>query len=82
MSGIEIDGHHIEILFSEAEIAARVKAIAAGVAARKPQRLLVVPVLKGSFVFAADLLRAMHGAGLSPDRQGVHDRQLYSRTAA
>jgi hypoxanthine phosphoribosyltransferase len=67
MSGIEIDGHQIEILFSEAEIAARVKAIAVGVAARKPQRLLVVPVLKGSFVFAADLLRAMHGAGLSPE---------------
>jgi hypoxanthine-guanine phosphoribosyltransferase len=36
MSGIEIDGHQIEILFSEAEIAARVKAIAEGVAARKP----------------------------------------------
>jgi hypoxanthine phosphoribosyltransferase len=67
MSGIEIDGHQIEILFSEAEIAARVKAIAGGVAARKPERLLVVPVLKGSFVFAADLLRAMHGAGLSPE---------------
>jgi hypoxanthine phosphoribosyltransferase len=26
-----------------------------------------VPVLKGSFMFAADLLRAMHGAGLSPE---------------
>ncbi len=31
------------------------------------ERLLVVAILKGSFVFAADLLRAMHRAGLSPE---------------
>ena len=37
------------------------------VAARKPERLLVVPVLKGSFVFAADLIRAFHRAGLLPE---------------
>ena len=35
--------------------------------ARKPDRLLVVPMLKGSFVFAADLMRACHRAGLSPE---------------
>jgi hypoxanthine phosphoribosyltransferase len=29
--------------------------------------LLVIAVLKGSFVFAADLLRAMHTAGLAPE---------------
>lgn len=28
---------------------------------------LVIAVLKGSFIFAADLIRAMHRAGLSPD---------------
>ena len=28
---------------------------------------LVIAVLKGSFIFAADLIRAMHAAGLSPD---------------
>ena len=28
---------------------------------------LVIAVLKGSFIFAADLIRAMHVAGLSPD---------------
>ena len=67
MSGITIDGHTIEVLFSEAEIASRVMAIARAVARHGPERLLVVPVLKGSFIFAADLLRAMHGAGLSPE---------------
>jgi len=67
MSEIQIDGHRIGVLFSEAEIAARVMAIAESIAARDPYNLLVVPILKGSFVFAADLIRAMHHAGLSPE---------------
>ncbi len=67
MTDITIDGHRIAVLFSEHEIAARTAAIARDIAARKPERLLVVPVLKGSFVFAADLIRAMHHAGLSPE---------------
>jgi hypoxanthine phosphoribosyltransferase len=67
MTEIVIDGHRIGVLFSEAEIATRIKAVAADIAAKKPHRLLVVPILKGSFVFAADLIRAMHHAGLSPE---------------
>lgn len=67
MSEIVIDGHRIGVLFSEEAIAERVKAIATAIAARKPANLLVVPILKGSFVFAADLIRAMHHAGLSPE---------------
>ncbi len=64
---MEIDRHTIEVLFTEEQIAQRVSAIAHAVAAREPHKLLVVPILKGSFVFAADLLRAMHSAGLSPE---------------
>jgi hypoxanthine phosphoribosyltransferase len=67
MSAINIDGHDIAVLFSEAEIAQRIQEIAREIAAHKPHRLLVVPVLKGSFVFAADLIRAMHRAQLSPE---------------
>ena len=67
MSHIEIDGHRIAVLFSEAEISERIEAIAKAIAGKRPHRLLVVPVLKGSFVFAADLIRAMHRAGLSPE---------------
>ena len=67
MTDILIDGHRIGVLFSEAQIAERVKAIALAIAERRPRNLLVVPVLKGSFVFAADLIRAMHHAGLSPE---------------
>ena len=67
MSHIELDGHRIAVLFSEAQIAERIEAIAKAIAMKRPHRLLVVPELKGSFVFAADLIRAMHRAGLSPE---------------
>jgi hypoxanthine phosphoribosyltransferase len=67
MSDIEIDGHRIAVLFSESEIATRIAALAREIAVRKPVNLLVIPVLKGSFIFAADLIRAMHHAGLSPE---------------
>jgi hypoxanthine phosphoribosyltransferase len=67
MSHIEIDGHRIAVLFSESEISERIEVIAKAIAEKRPHRLLVVPVLKGSFVFAADLIRAMHRAGLSPE---------------
>jgi hypoxanthine phosphoribosyltransferase len=67
MSEIVIDGHRIGVLFSQDEIAGRVKEIATAIAAQDPHNLLVVPILKGSFIFAADLIRAMHHAGLSPE---------------
>jgi hypoxanthine phosphoribosyltransferase len=67
MKAVTIDGHRVEVLFSESEIAARVQAIADAVAKLKPERLLVVPILKGSFVFAADLLRAFYRSGLRPE---------------
>jgi len=60
------DGRTIEVIFSPEKIAIRVDAIARDIAARKPSDLLVVSILKGSFVFAADLIRALHVAGLSP----------------
>jgi hypoxanthine phosphoribosyltransferase len=67
MSEQIIEGHRIGVLFSETQIAGRISELAREIAARKPARLLVVPVLKGSFIFAADLIRAMHHAGLSPE---------------
>ena len=67
MSAVTIDGHAVEVLFSESAIAERVQAIADAVAELKPKRLLVVPILKGSFVFAADLLRAFYRSGLRPE---------------
>jgi hypoxanthine phosphoribosyltransferase len=67
MTAVRINGHEIEVLFDEATINARVDQIAKDVAAIEPERLLVVPVLKGSFIFAADLLRAFYRASLLPE---------------
>ena len=60
----QVAGHNIRVLFDEAAIAARVEAIAKSIAEEDLERLLVIPILKGSFIFAADLLRAMHREGL------------------
>jgi hypoxanthine phosphoribosyltransferase len=53
----------VAIRFSAAEIATRVDEMAAELAAQLPADTLVVSVLKGSFVFAADLIRALSRAG-------------------
>jgi len=55
----------IDVLFSADEIAARVETLAREIVADAPEDLLVVIVLKGSFVFAADLIRALEQAGAS-----------------
>ncbi|WP_137388281.1 hypoxanthine phosphoribosyltransferase [Rhodoligotrophos defluvii] len=62
-----INTAEIEILFSESTIAERIEELAREIAALALPRLLVVPILKGSFIFAADLIRAMHRAGLQPE---------------
>jgi hypoxanthine phosphoribosyltransferase len=58
---------NIETIFSASAIAERIEGLARGIAAAGLEGLLVVAVLKGSFVFAADLIRALHRAGLSPE---------------
>lgn len=62
----------VRVLFDEAAIARRNEEMAAAVAAAEPKDLLVVAVLKGSFMFAADLIRALHRAGLAPQVEFVH----------
>jgi hypoxanthine phosphoribosyltransferase len=53
----------VSIRFSAAEIAARVDVMAEELSAQLPADTLVVSVLKGSFVFAADLIRALSRTG-------------------
>src|SRR5882762_8436318 len=62
----------IKVLFDADAIAARNASLVEEIKACNPENLLVVAVLKGSFVFAADLLRAMHRAGLAPHVEFVH----------
>lgn len=56
----------IEVVFSAEAIAERIDAMAGHIAHTGLGDLLVIGVLKGSFVFAADLLRALHRADLAP----------------
>jgi hypoxanthine phosphoribosyltransferase len=51
------------MLFDTQAIARRVEALARRIAADMAGEFLVVVVLKGSFVFAADLIRALESAG-------------------
>ena len=57
----------VEIVFSPEEIAKRIDTLAARIAEQKLERLLGVAIHKGSFVFAADLIRALHRVGLQPE---------------
>lgn len=58
----------IETLFSEETIAARVAELGRAVrdAGFGPDPI-VIAILKGGFVFAADLIRSLHRAGLQPE---------------
>ncbi len=57
----------IEVLFSAEDIAKRNLELASQIASRDYENLLVISILKGSFVFAADLIRAMHEKGAAPE---------------
>ena len=54
-------------LFSAERIAARVEALAREIATSSPRDLVIVSILKGSFIFAADLVRALYRQGLRPE---------------
>jgi len=62
-----VRGKNIEELFSTEEIARRNEELARQIAGGPSKDLLVIAILKGSFVFAADLIRALHKTGLAPE---------------
>ena len=72
----------IRVLYDEAAIARRNEEMAQAIAASNPKDLLVVAVLKGSFMFAADLIRAMHRTGLSPQVEFIHLSSYLSGTVS
>jgi hypoxanthine phosphoribosyltransferase len=57
----------VEVLFSSEAIAKRIDGLAESIRQSGLNSVLVVPILKGSFIFAADLIRAMHRVGLAPE---------------
>ena len=61
----------VSIRFSAAEIAGRVDEMATELAAKLSADTLVVSVLKGSFVFAADLIRALRSEEHTSELQSL-----------
>ncbi len=62
-----VRGRSIRILYDIETIDARNRELATEIAGSGYDNLLVISILKGSFVFAADLIRALHGSGLAPE---------------
>ena len=57
----------MRILFSAAEIAGRVDALAGEISRTLPTDFVMVGLLKGAWVFVADLARALERAGAGPE---------------
>lgn len=66
MKHVTVGERKLRVLYSKQEIAQRVGEIAGEIKSAQMERLLVVPILKGSFIFAADLVRALHEKGMAP----------------
>jgi hypoxanthine phosphoribosyltransferase len=62
----------VRVLIDEDKIARRNSEIAIEIAKLEPKNLLIVAILKGSFMFAADLMRSLHHAGLMPQVEFMH----------
>lgn len=57
----------LEPLFSAEDIANRLITLAAEIAVEMPTNFVAIAILKGSFVFAADLVRALAGRNINPE---------------
>jgi len=57
----------VSVLFDADRLASRVADLASEIIGDMGHEILMIAVLKGSFIFAADLLRALHMAGGAPD---------------
>lgn len=62
-----VRGKVIEQLYSAEQISERNHQMAAEISKAPNTDLLVIAILKGSFIFAADLIRALHDVGLAPE---------------
>ncbi|MCW6509613.1 hypoxanthine phosphoribosyltransferase [Lichenifustis flavocetrariae] len=67
-----VENRTVRVLFDEHAIAGRIATLAQEVATRDLRDLLVIAVLKGSFIFAADLVRALHRENLDPQVEFMH----------
>ena len=55
----------LEVLIPAQDIAARITSMAEEIARKLPPDIMIIALLRGSFVFTSDLIRALHLAGSS-----------------
>ena len=60
------DTRSIPVLFTAAEIKERVEAMAVEIAAKMTGEFLIVSLLRGAFIFTADLVRELYAIGVHP----------------
>lgn len=60
------DKRTIPVLFTAQEIHERIEAMAHEIAAKMPADFLIVSLLRGSFMFTADLIRELYHVGIHP----------------
>lgn len=56
----------IEVLIPAIDITARIRSLAKQIAIAFPQDLMIICLLRGSFIFTSDLIRALHWEGRQP----------------
>ena len=62
-----VSAEDVEVLFPADAIASRIEELAQEIIARLGKDMVIVAILKGSCIFTADLLRALHRFGASPE---------------
>ncbi len=62
----DLPAHHITSLISQEHISARISELANEISHKIPKDVMVIALLRGSFVFAADLIRAFYATGMQP----------------
>jgi len=73
---------NIETLFTPVEISDCVDRLAQDLADRLPSEIIVLSLLKGSFVFTADLVRKLHDKGISSRIEFLTVSSYGDRTAS
>lgn len=61
---LPVSPDQVKVLITAQQIAERVNTLAATIAQTLPPDLMIVALLRGSFVFTSDLIRALHDVGL------------------
>ena len=72
-----VRGKQIDVLYDAKQIGEQNLRMASEIAADEYKDLIVIAVLKGSFIFAADLIRAMHELKIEPEVEFISLDQLW-----